>query len=177
LTWVRGSVRVRVSMHAPRVTNPLSPRQLDFRLRQAGARPTPQRRAVYAALSERCDHPTAETLYRQVRRRMRALSRATVYNALDLLVRGGAAQRLTHADGTARYDARVDGHDHLHCLACGRVDDLDRPEQQVPFTIRPDRNFTVTGYRLELVGYCAACAGRQTIDSTQPLSLEQGDSR
>jgi Fur family peroxide stress response transcriptional regulator len=157
--------------------DPLSPRQLEVRLRHAGARPTPQRRAVYAALSERCDHPTAETLYRQVRRRMRALSRATVYNALDLLVRGGAVLRLTHADRVARYDARVDGHDHLHCLGCGRVDDVDRPERPAPFVARAGRNFTVTGYRLEIVGYCAACAGNQEIDSTQPLSLEKGDSR
>jgi Fur family peroxide stress response transcriptional regulator len=164
-------------MQAPRSSNPLSARQLDARLRQAAARPTPQRRAVYAALAERCDHPTAETLYRQVRRRMRALSRATVYSALDRLVRAGAARRLTHADGVARYDARVDGHDHLHCLGCGRVDDIDRTEPPAPVVARAGGHFTVTGYRLDMVGYCAACAGSRDIDSTQPRSIEKGDSR
>src|SRR6058998_2996883 len=92
-------------------------------LRRHGRRSTRQRRAVYAALARRPDHPTAERLFHEVRRRIPGLSLATVYKALQVLVRVGAAGRLTDSGGTWRYDARADLHDHRRCLSCGRVED------------------------------------------------------
>lgn len=155
----------------------LTPRQVDIVLRQRGARATQQRRAVHAALASRCDHPSAEAIYRQVRRRLPGLSRGTVYKALEILVRSGAARKLTHSDGVARYDARLDGHDHARCLGCGSVEDVDRQERPAPLIEQPGEGFTVTGYQLEIVGYCAACAGARHVDSHKPRSIAQGDQR
>src|SRR5262245_60728321 len=110
----------------------IAPEVLDAALRARGARPTRQRRAIFAALSTRHDHPTAETLHRAVRARVPDLSLATVYTTLEILVGAGLAGRLVGPDGVARYDARTDGHDHLRCLGCGRIDDVDRTDRESP---------------------------------------------
>jgi len=130
---------------------------LEAALRRRGARPTRQRRVVYAALAERFDHPTAETIHHAARRRSPGMSLATVYTTLDLLVAAGLAARVAGADGTARYDARIDRHDHRRCLACGRIEDVERDDSAPrlePYQ-RPD--FRAVDLRLEIVGYCSGC--------------------
>lgn len=138
----------------------LAPEVLDAALRAQGARPTPQRRAIFAALSGRLDHPTAETLHRAVRHRIPGLSLATVYTTLEILVGAGLAGRLLGPDGVARYDARTDGHDHRRCLACGRIDDLDRPAVESPLPAFASAGFRPVAYRIEVTGYCAGCQTR-----------------
>ena len=138
----------------------IAPELLDGALRAQGARPTRQRRAIFAALSSRLDHPTAETLHRAVRRRVPGLSLATVYTTLEILVGAGLAGRLAGPDGVARYDARTDGHDHRRCLACGRIDDVDRPEHGSPPPEYDSAGFRPIAYRIEVIGYCAGCPSK-----------------
>lgn len=135
----------------------IAPEVLDGALRARGARPTRQRRAIFMALSSRLDHPTAETLHRAVRPRVPGLSLATVYTTLEILVGAGLAGRLVGPDGVARYDARTDGHDHRRCLACGAIDDLDRPAQEDPLPLYTSAGFRPIAYRIEVTGYCAGC--------------------
>lgn len=131
---------------------------LDQVLRARGERATRQRRAIFAALAARADHPTAEALHREVRRRVPGISLATVYTALEVLVDAALAARLAGPDGVSHYDARTDTHDHQRCLGCGRIDDLERPPGRMVRT----ENYHAPGFRaldcrLEVVGYCAAC--------------------
>jgi Fe2+ or Zn2+ uptake regulation protein len=135
---------------------------VDARLRARGGRATRQRRAIYAALAARHDHPTAETLHREIRRRHPDLSLATVYRTLDILVRAGLAIRLPDGAGVARFDARTDDHHHLRCLACGRVSDIEASRRPETFLSHSPESFTITGYHLELVGYCAGCGEPRT---------------
>jgi Fur family transcriptional regulator, peroxide stress response regulator len=131
-------------------------KHLEAALRERGARPTRQRRVVYAALAERFDHPTAEAIHRIARRRSPGMSLATVYTTLDLLVEAGLAARVAGPDGAARYDARVDRHDHRRCLGCGRIEDVERhAEPRLEPYQRPD--FHAVDLRLEIVGYCSGC--------------------
>lgn len=127
------------------------------RLRARGGRTTRQRRAIHGALAARHDHPSAEDLHLALRRRLPDLSLATVYRTLDVLVRAGLASRLAQAPGPARYDARVDDHDHTRCLGCGRIDDFDVPRRGDRIADLATGPFSLTAVHLELVGYCAAC--------------------
>ena len=131
---------------------------VDGALRAGGVRPTRGRRALYAVLRERSDHPTAETLHRTLRRRMPDLSLATVYTTLEVLVGAGLVGRLPGPDGVARYDARVDRHDHRRCLGCGRIDDLDRASDLARLDRFHAPGFRATDFHIEVVGYCAACS-------------------
>jgi Fe2+ or Zn2+ uptake regulation protein len=143
---------------------------LDRVLRSRGARATRQRRAIYAALLDRADHPTAEALHRIARRRIPGMSLATVYTTLEVLVNAGLAGRLAGADGASHYDARTDGHDHRRCLRCGRIDDLDRrPERTPALETCHAPGFRAVDCRIEIVGYCAACDDALGARPTTPV--------
>ena len=135
----------------------------DARLRQAlqagGQRFTEQRAAVYRYLAGTDVHPTADEVFSAVRRELPGISLATVYKSLETLVGCGLAVKLTYADASSRYDGRTDPHHHARCLACGAVTDLpgEIPAREVAALRRQAGGFTITGYRLELSGYCPTC--------------------
>jgi Fur family peroxide stress response transcriptional regulator len=141
----------------------IHPDSSDLLLRQAleesGQRFTEQRAAVYRYLAGTDVHPTADEVFSAVRRELPGISLATVYKSLETLVGCGLAVKLTYADDSSRYDGRTDPHHHARCLACGRVSDI--PGQvdahEIDSLRRRARGFTVTGYRLELSGYCSSC--------------------
>ena len=88
------------------------------------------------------------------------ISLATVYKSLETLVGCGLANKLTYGDGSARYDGRTDPHHHLRCLSCGKVRDVTGhfPTEALQGLTDSVAGFHLTGYRLELVGYCRGCA-------------------
>src|SRR5262245_28049936 len=94
-------------------------------LESAGCRYTTQRGAVYAFLESVKSHPTAEDVYRAVRRRIPRISLATVYKALEALVKARLANKLTNGDGSARYECQAVDHYHLRDIATGEVRDLE----------------------------------------------------
>ena len=135
----------------------------DLRLRRAleanGQRFTEQRAAVYRYLANTDVHPTADEVFLAVREDVPGISLATVYKNLETLVGCGLALKLTFPDESARYDGCTDPHHHAHCLVCGRVMDIpgEIAEGEMDALRRQTLGFTVTGYRLQLSGYCAAC--------------------
>jgi len=142
----------------PQVSPSVSADRLRETLEAHGHRFTEQRGAVYRFLSGTDRHPTAEEVFNGVRELVPAISLATVYKNLETLVGCGMALKLTYSDGSARYDGRTDPHHHARCTNCGTVRDVpgSLPRELVA---GPDgcTDFHVTGYRLELTGYCADC--------------------
>ena len=135
----------------------------DLRLRRAleasGQRFTEQRAAVYRCLASTDVHPTADEVFLAVREGLPGISLATVYKSLETLVGCGLAVKLTFADESARYDGRTDPHHHARCLACGRVADIpgEIAQSEIDALRQRSDGFTVTGYSLQLSGYCSAC--------------------
>ena len=133
------------------------------RLREAleahGHRFTEQRGAVHRFLSGTDTHPTAEDVFHGVREDLPAISLATVYKNLETLVGCGMAIKLTWSDGSSRYDGRTDPHHHARCNRCGVVMDVPgNPPPEIVADAGTFPGFRVTGYRLELTGFCASCA-------------------
>ena len=133
-------------------------------LRQNGQRLTPQREAVYQALSV-LDHPTAEELYLATRPRLQGLSLATVYNTLEMLVTCGLADKLT-GSGPARYESAVAPHGHLRCRQCATVENLSLfTAQDARLHLPIPQDFTVQSVSLTVEGLCARCAAQYTNES------------
>ena len=128
-------------------------------LEARGQRFTEQRAAVYRYLVSTDTHPTAEDVFRSVRTEVPVISLATVYKGLETLVGCGLAVKLSYGDGSARYDGRTDPHHHARCLGCSRMFDVPGhfPEQDLAGLQETTHGFHVTGYRLELTGYCTEC--------------------
>jgi Fe2+ or Zn2+ uptake regulation protein len=129
-------------------------------LERAGARCTRQRAAVFAYLVSVNSHPTAEQVYNAVRREVPRISLATVYKALEALVRARLAVKIPDAEGPTRYDGNGTEHYHIRCTDTGEVRDLPVPyDPALPLKLDPDlierlrrEGFRITGHRLELLG-------------------------
>ena len=91
------------------------------RLREREVTPTPQRIAILEHVQKRTDHPTAEEIHEELRRNFPSLSRATVYNTLELLWKLGEIQQLNITARKARYDPNPKPHHHFFCRRCERV--------------------------------------------------------
>jgi len=120
---------------------------------------TVQRRVVYEALLRSADHPTADQLYHQVRRRLPAISRTTVYRVLETLVELGLAMRVPNRRAVVRYDPNTERHHHLICVVCDRVQDWEGGAMEVaPLEERDElEGYQVLDYSVVIRGICPAC--------------------
>ena len=72
----------------------MKPKEVTALLREQGFKVTPQRLAVYNALSHTTAHPNAEMLYRELQPYYPTMSLATIYKTLSILCEVGLAQEL-----------------------------------------------------------------------------------
>ena len=96
-----------------------------------------------------------------MRRRDPRIAYGTVYRALHLLAEHGLVQELTFADQASRYDKRVDRHDHVHCLECGLLMDVDVPVALIARHVAEEQSaFEITSHHTVFAGRCPACRSR-----------------
>ncbi|MDQ6733436.1 MAG: transcriptional repressor [Nitrospirota bacterium] len=135
--------------------------EIHRRFRACGVRLTPQRVAIYQALTGTTAHPTAEALYRQVKRKHPMMSQNTVYYTLGTLKTAGLIHEVNYWHDRARFDANMALHHHLICLGCRRIDDLtDDVLDSLAISAQRASGFQVLGHRVEFHGYCAECRRR-----------------
>jgi Fe2+ or Zn2+ uptake regulation protein len=121
-------------------------------------RGTRQRQVVLDVVRSTMDHPSADWVFRQARRRLPGISLATVYRNLKELAAEGLIREV-HAGGpTARFDSNTGRHYHIRCVGCGRVNDLplsvdDRLEQEAGRAT----NYAILGHDVEVHGLCPGC--------------------
>jgi Fe2+ or Zn2+ uptake regulation protein len=82
-------------------------------LRQCDIQPTPQRIAVVECVLNTKSHPTADDVLISARRKCPTVSRATVYNTLNLLVEKGLIGMQTIREGAVVFDPNVEKHHHF----------------------------------------------------------------
>jgi Fur family ferric uptake transcriptional regulator len=129
-------------------------------------RQTRQRELILEIVRSTMDHPTAEWVFRQARRRLPRISLATVYRNLKELAGEGAIREM-HAGGeSARFDGNTGRHYHIRCVACGRVNDLpisvdERLEQAAGLAM----SYRILGHEVEVRGVCPGCQSKESNDS------------
>ncbi|NLK75381.1 MAG: transcriptional repressor [Clostridiales bacterium] len=84
-----------------------------------------QREAIKEYLMHTTEHPTADTIYMNIRKTFPNISLGTVYRNLNLLVDQGEIIKLRCEDGCDRFDGKTDEHYHFACKRCGKVMDLE----------------------------------------------------
>ena len=146
----------------------LKPQEVTALLRERGFKVTPQRLAVYRALSHTTAHPNAEMLYRELQPYYPTMSLATVYKALAILCEVGLAQELNVGEESFRYDARVMPHPHIRCMQCGRVDDVHTlPKEGFSRQVTEETGYQLTGQQYYFYGICPACQQSKTDECLQ----------
>ena len=84
-----------------------------------------QRECIKQFLADRYDHPTAETVYLNVKKEFPNISLGTVYRNLSLLAELGEIQKISTGIGPDRFDGNPTPHYHFVCSQCGSVIDLE----------------------------------------------------
>ena len=121
-------------------------------------RNTTQRALILDVVREAEGHLTAGEIFERVRRRDPRVAYGTVYRALHLLAERGVVQELTFADHASRYDKRADRHDHVHCVGCGRLVDVDVPVALLGRHVAAEQSgFEVDSHHTVFAGRCPEC--------------------
>jgi Fe2+ or Zn2+ uptake regulation protein len=128
-------------------------------LARNGLRATRQRVAVLRLLDAERGHPSATDVYARLAEKHPNLSQKTVYEILDALVEAGLARRVTQLTGPARYEARLERHDHAWCRVCGRIFDVPaHVDRRIREQAELPEGFRVEAVQITLEGCCARCA-------------------
>ncbi len=87
------------------------------------------------------------------------VSRATIYNSVELLLKAGILRRF-HLDGMSMQYVRVNATHctHLICTVCGKVKNVKDPNLAAYMNARKYNAFTSSHYSLCVYGLCNACA-------------------
>lgn len=122
-----------------------------------------QREAIKEFMMTRKDHPTADTVYMEVRKEFPNISLGTVYRNLTLLADMGEILRIKVGDGTDHFDPDTSVHYHFICKSCGCVQDVEL-EKQVSMKDLVSKSFDgdITDSVTYFHGICGACKKEKT---------------
>jgi Fur family peroxide stress response transcriptional regulator len=128
------------------------------RCRKAGLKVTPQRMAIYSVLIGTKEHPSAEMVFRKVRKVFPNISLDTVNRTLITLSEIGIAFIVEGSGDAKRYDGNLDNHQHFKCIKCKRVIDFYHKSFdniKIPKSI--DGKFTILRRAIYFEGICDLC--------------------
>ncbi|MEZ6036013.1 MAG: Fur family transcriptional regulator [Planctomycetota bacterium] len=104
--------------------SPTPEHRLVDQLSQHGIRPSAQRVAIARYVLATDDHPTAEQVWSRVRATFPTVSRATVYNTLQLFKQHGLLLEHELGGGSAVFDPNVEPHHHFVDDETGEIRDI-----------------------------------------------------
>ena len=138
-------------------------KQLIAKLRESGAKVTPQRLTICQIILSSKEHPTADQIYEIVKEKHPTISLATVYQTLHLLSQIGMLQELGFSNCVSRYDPDTSFHINVVCPKCGKIQDYKTGGIERIWTqIIEELKFKPIGQRVEVYAYCNNCLKSET---------------
>lgn len=120
-------------------------------LEEHGIQPSAQRVAVATYVLRTTEHPSADKVWAGVKETFPMISRATVYNTLNLFVEKGILRELHLSPDSVIFDPNLDRHHHFIDEDTGRIYDIpwDQIEVRNP---KPMPGFEVHDYQVVMRG-------------------------
>ena len=118
-----------------------------------------KRNAILEYLRNTTSHPSAETIYTDLKQEIPDLSMGTVYRNLNLFKQQGLVVSVATVKGVERYDANTSSHVHFICDGCDDVVDLH--QMKIPATLSEEVENAigckVGTCNLSFTGTCREC--------------------
>jgi len=116
-----------------------------------GIQPSAHRIAVAQYVLTTHDHPSADRVWDQVKKKFPMISRATVYNTLNLFVEKKLLRELHLSADSVVFDPKIERHHHLIDDDTGKIHDVDWHKVQVPAITDVDA-FEIHEYQIVMHG-------------------------
>lgn len=115
-----------------------------------------QREAIREKIADRCDHPTADMIYTEIREDIPNISFATVYRNLNQLHEMGEVAKIS-IGGATRFDHRTKPHSHFYCRECGAVIDMPGYDSEISDFARESFEGSIESCSTNFYGTCPEC--------------------
>ncbi len=126
------------------------------KLKEKGLKVTPQRIAIYNAVVNLKNHPTAENIVDSIKTDYPSISVGTVYKVLNVLVDNGLLKRVKSEKDIMRYDAMLEHHHHLYCIDTDEIKDYEDKQLDALvteyFENKKIKNFKIEDFKLQITG-------------------------
>jgi Fur family peroxide stress response transcriptional regulator len=126
------------------------------KLKEKGLKVTPQRVAIYEAIVNLKNHPTAENVIEYIKTNHPNISVGTVYKVLDSLVENELLKKVKTEKDIMRYDAILSNHHHLYCVETEKIEDYEDENLNELinnyFKNKKIKNFKIQEIKLQITG-------------------------